>query len=470
MNILYPQRDFINLLLWLILFPALLSFSSVEAKRKPSWVKQRPSDTQFYIGRAMSPKVDGQLNYRTEARNKALKEMSSEIKVNISSNSILRQFENNYQVKEEFEASTHQSVQATLEGYEVLSWENKKEYWVMVRLNKDSYAMRQKQKLDYAKKMCTAYYYDAQKAVDRGDIYEGLLFYVKAIKTIKPHVNEDLTYHDIDGSLNLGSDIFSGIQNAFRKINLTTNQSVYTLQFSKEMQVPLTLNASYIDTKGDLQALANLPLRYSFTKGEGEITTLGTTNYAGSATCDITRLISKRKSQQIKAEFDLDSFLNKETEEDKILLSAFFHEEYLPVAFFNIEVQKSSAYLVIDEVVYGKQASNPIFANMMRSELAQSYFNITDQKDTADFIVTINANFIADGERKGSGYSVFIVFADFHISITDNKSHMEIFAEGFNGLRGMQPGSFDYALKNVREKARQKIVADIFPKMEKVNL
>lgn len=470
MNTFYLKKSINPLLFCLLLFPALLSFSSAQAKRKPSWVKQRPSDPQFYVGRAMSPKFDGQLNYRTEARNNALKEMSSEIKVNISSNSILRQFENNYQVKEEFEASTHQSVQATLEGYEVLSWENKKEYWVMVRLNKDSYAMRQKQKLDYAKKLCATYYYDAQKAVDRGDIYEGLLFYAKAIKAIKPHVNEDLTYRDIDGNLNLGSDIFSGIQGTFRKINLVTDQPTYTLQFSKEMRVPLTLNASYTDAMGEIQALANLPLRYTFTKGEGEITSLGTTNYAGLATCDISRLISKRKSQQIKAEFDLDSFLEKETVEDKILLSAFFHEEYLPVAFFNIEVQKSSAYLVINEVVYGKKPSDPIFANMIRSELAQSYFNITNQRDSADFIVTINANFIADGERKGTGYSVFIVFADFHMRIADNTSQMEIFADGFNGLRGMQPGSFDYALKNVREKARQKIVAEIFPKMEKVNL
>lgn len=469
-----PQKStnpfLFQIIFCLILFPALFSFSSAEAKRKPSWVKQRPSDPEFYIGRAMSPKIDGQLNYRTEARNNALKEMSSEIKVNISSNSILRQFENNYQVKEEFEASTHQSIQATLEGYEVLSWENNKEYWVMVRMNKDSYALRQKQKLDYAKKRCATYYYDAQKAVERGDIYEGLLFYVKAIKAIKPHVNEDLTYRDIDGSLNLGSDIFSAIQNAFRKINLSTNQTIYTLQFSKEMRVPLTLIASYSDTMGHMQALANLPLRYSFTKGQGEISPHGTTSHDGLATCDLKRLISKQKSQQIKAAFDLESFLEKETEDDKVLLSAFFHEAYLPVTFFNIEVQKSSAYLVINEVVYGKKPDDPIFANMMRSELAQNYFNITNQRDSADFIVTINANFIADGERKGSGYSVFIVFADFHMRIADNTSHMEIFADGFNGLKGMQPGSFDYALKDVRQKARQKIITDIFPKMEKVNL
>ena len=47
---------------------------------------------------------------------------------------------------------------------------------------------------------------------------------------------------------------------------------------------------------------------------------------------------------------------------------------------------------------------------------------------------------------------------------------MEIFADGFNGVRGMQPGSYEYALKNVREKVKQKIIQEIFPKMEQVNL
>ncbi len=459
-----------RLIMCLLIFPAILSFSTINAKRKPSWVKQRPSESGYYIGRAMSHKLGGEVTYRTEARNKALKELSSEIKVTISSNSILRQFENNYQVKEEFETSTSESVEATLEGYEVLSWENKKEYWVMVRLNKDKYAMRKKQKLDYAKKMSATYFYDGKSAVKKGNIYEGLLFYTQAIKAIKPHTSEELTYRDIDGSLNLGADIFSAIQDAFRRINLEANQPTYTLQFSKEMKVPLTLHASYVDGLGDSRALANLPLQYSFTKGEGELSNIGTTDRDGLATCDITRLISKRKNQQILAKFNLNLFLEKETEEDKILLKAFFHDEYLPSAMFNIEVQKSSAYVIINENILGKDSPNGIFGKMMRSELAQSYFNITEDKDKADFIVKIDSDFIPGDERKGKGYSVFIVFADFHMAITDNKSHMEIFADGFNGLRGMQPGSYEYALKNVREKAKRKIIAEIFPKMEQVNL
>ncbi len=454
----------------LLVLPSILSLSNIEAKRKPSWVKQRPADPEYYIGRAMSPKEGGEVTYRTLARNKALKELSSEIKVTISSNSLLRQFENNYQLKEEYEASTSESVEATLEGYEVITWEDKREYWVMVRLNKDKYAMRKKMKLDYAKRMCATYYYDGKKAVENGNIYEGLLFYSQAIKAIRQHTNEDLSYKDIDGNLNLGSDIFSAIQEAFRKVDLQTDQPSYILQFSKELKVPLTLQASYIDALGDRRAISNLPLKYYFSKGNGELTKTGNTDREGKAQCDITRLISKRKSQEITAEFNLDIFLEKETKEDRVLLDAFFHDEFLPSTRFNIEVQKSTAYVVINEIVFNEESKGMTFGKMMRSELAQSYFNITEDKENADFIVSIDSEFIAGDEKKGKGYSVFIVFADFHMSIKDNKSQMEIFADGFSGLRGMQPGSYEYALKNVREKAKQKITKEIFPKMEQVNL
>ena len=47
--------------------------------------------------------------------------------------------ESNFEFKEEYEAKINTSVQETLEGYEVLTWEDKNEYWVMTRLSKDKY-------------------------------------------------------------------------------------------------------------------------------------------------------------------------------------------------------------------------------------------------------------------------------------------------------------------------------------------
>ncbi len=448
----------------------LLFSNALYAKKKPDWVKQRPNDSSYFIGRSMSLKQDGDINYRTETRNKALKQLSSEIKVNISSNSILRQFENNYQVKESFESNTFESIEATLEGYEVYTWEDKKEYWVMMRLSKEKYELQKKMKLDYAKKLSATYYIDGLKSVENGDIYKGLLHYIQAIKSIQPHASEDLSYHDINGNYNLGIDIFNAIQDALKKINLQSEKDAYIVQFSKELQIPLRLQATFSDNKGNKHPITNLPLNFSFTKGDGELITSGITNNQGEATCSVSRFISKRKTQEITAIFNALKLYEKENEETKVLLNAFFREESLPITRFNIEVQKSSAFLEIKEVVFGENPNTKTFGNMIKAELAQSYFNITNNKDDADFIVTINSNFIAGDEKKGKGYALFIVFVEFNISIYDNKNKMEIFVDGFSDLKGMLPGSYEHALKNAREKAKQKITDDILPKMEQVNL
>ncbi|MCW3805195.1 LPP20 family lipoprotein [Plebeiibacterium marinum] len=459
-----------RLLAILFITTTFISLNTVSAKKKPDWVKQRPNNPDYYIGRAVALKQGSEITYRSEARNKALKQLSSEIKVNISSNSILSQFENNYQVKEQFESKTYESVEATLEGYEVFTWEGKKEYWVMMRLSKEKYALHKKMKLDNAKKISATYYYEGQESINKGSIYQGLLFYIQAIKAIKPHVGEDLTYRDINGNINLGSDIFSAIQDAFKKVKLQPEHNSYQIQFSKELKMPLTLEAFYYDETGDQVLLPNIPLRFYFSQGEGELTKATTTNNEGKAVCDIHRLISKRKNQQITATFNTEKFYEEEADDTKVLLQAFFHEELLPSATFNIEVQKSSAYIEINETVFGDQPSSQTFGNMMRAELAQSYFNITQNKNEADFVVKINTNFVAGDEKKGQGYSLFIVFVEFHMSITDNKTHMEIFADGFSDFKGMLPGSYEHALKDARQKAKQKIINDILPKMEQVNL
>ncbi len=439
-------------------------------KKKPDWVKQRPSDTSYFIGRSMSLKQEGDINYMTETRNKALKQLSSEIKVNISSNSILHQFENNYQVKESFESKTFESVEATLEGYEVFTWENKKEYWVMMRLSKEKYELQKKLKLDNAKKLSATYYTDGLKSIKNGDIYQGLSQYIQAIKSIQQHVNEDLNYHDINGDYNLGIDIYNSIQDALKKLNLQSEKDVYIVQFSQELQIPLRLQATYSDIKGNKHPVSNLPLNFSFTKGNGELITNGITDNQGEATCSVSRFISKRKTQEITAIFNAHKLYEKEDAETQILLNAFFREESLPLSRFNIEVKKSSAYLEINEVVFGVNPNTKTLGNMIKSELAQSYFNITNEKENADFIVKINSNFIAGDEKKGKGYALYIVFVDFNISIYDNKSKMEIFVDGFSDLKGMLPGSYEHALKNARSKAKQKIINDIFPKIEQVNL
>ena len=454
-----------------ILLMACLLPLNVAAKKKPDWVKQRPNDPAYYIGIGMTAKSGSEIDYKQGARSKALKEMCSEIQVTISSNSVLHQIENNFEFREEYESKVQTSVEQTLEGYEVLTWEDRKEYWVMTRLSKLKYEQRKKQKLDRVKMMATAYYDDAKKAVGQNDAYAALNYLAKAVISIKDHLEEDLTHRTVDGTYNVGTELFGAIQDVFRRLEIVPVQSVYQIQFSKDLQVPIGVNAQFKSDNGEMMPLRNLPLQFSFSKGEGVLTTETTTNRDGYAQIAVTRLISKRKTQEIVAGFDFSYVMNQEADEEiKKLLNVFFPRKLMPVGRISLEIQKSKAYLITEEKIFGELSGSGPFSNMIKTELNENFFTFTNNMEEAEFIVKIKSDFVAGDEKKGQGYSVFLVFADFSISIIDNATQTEIFTDGLNGIRGMRPGNFEYALKEARKQTLEQFHKQIEQRLEQVDM
>ncbi|TRX72439.1 LPP20 family lipoprotein [Carboxylicivirga sp. M1479] len=464
------MKKLTNITLLAITAFLLLSFGA-EAKKKPAWVKQRPSDSSYYMGIASVPKYGSAVEYRQMARGAALKQMSSEIKVNISSNSVLQKIETDSEYKEAYESKIQASVEQTLEGYEVLTWENRKEYWVMTRLSKQKYATAQKMKLDKAKMMAGSYLSDAKKAIANYDAFSALNYLAKGAISLQDHLEDDLTYKTVDGTYNVGTEIFSTIQDVFRRIELSPVQSKYQIQFSKKMEIPIGLNASFIGVNGDKRPLSGFPLTYNFTKGEGVLSSQSKTNNQGYTSVSITRLISKRKMQEITASFDFSHVAESETDEEVLrLLQIFFPEKQMPTVGIAIEVLKSKAYLLSEEKVFGNLDDKGAFTAMVKTELNENFFTFTTNMEEADFVVKINSNFISGDERKGDGYSVFTVFADFSIAIKDVNSQTEVFADNLTGIRGMRPGNFEYALKDTRLKLIEAFKKNIEPRLEQVDM
>lgn len=455
-------------LLPLLIF-LFLPFNSM-AKKKPDWVKQRPNDPAYYIGIANVTKEGSAVEYRQAARGAALKQMSSEIKVNISSNSVLHKIETDYSYKEEYESKVQASVEQTLEGYEVLTWEDRKEYWVMTRLSKQKYERAKQMKLDKAKMMASTYLSDARKAIDNYDAFSALNYLAKGAISLKEHLEEDLTYKTVDGTYNVGTELFSTIQDVLRRIHLVPVQSNYQIQFSKKLEVPIGVNACFTGNTGEKRPLVGFPLKYEFTKGEGVLSSQSKTNQDGYTSVSITRLISKRKMQEITASFDYSHIVESETDEVKRLLQIFFPVKQLPTVGITVEVLKSKAYLISEEKVFGVLDDKGAFTGMLKTELNENFFTFTSNIEEADFVVSINSGFVSGDERKGQGYSVYTVFADFNITIKDVASQTEIFADNLNGIRGMRPGNYEYALKDARIKLIDEFKKQIEPRLEQVDM
>ena len=465
--VIFAKIFIMNLILRYLILSALLQFTltTVDAST-PKWVKQRPVDASHYIGIGMSLKSDK--DYAQTARKKALVEMGSEIKITVSSNSLLQRMETNYHFQEEYISSVHSSVMQTLEGYETETWENKKEYWVMVKLNKSKYEMRLKQKLDHAKMMASSYFYSAREAADKGDVGIAITSYFKAVSALKDHIGDDLTHRTAEGTVNYSIDIMTDLQKLYRKIKFQTDKPVCLFEFSRQSQEPLVLQAFFITERKEVP-IQNLPIRFDFTQGDGVLASQTTTDHNGYAQSVVSRLISRRKLQEVTASLDLASLIKGEDIGDQ-LMRHFSPGDDLPKTRFTIEMNKPTAFFELEEVVFGNSDTGSIFGNLVRADLNENFFNFTNNRENADYIVRLKLNFRKGEERKGTGYSVFIVHADLHLSVISTANKTMIFSDGFLDFRGMLPGSYEQALKDAREKTIDKFRKEIIPKLEEVDM
>jgi len=73
-------------------------------------------------------------------------------------------------------------------------------------------------------------------------------------------------------------------------------------------------------------------------------------------------------------------------------------------------------------------------------------------------------------EKKGNGYSLFIVFADFSISMINAQTGEEVFSDSIDGIRGMRPGSYEYALKDARKNLLKAFKDKIISRLEQLDL
>ena len=99
--------------------------ASHRANKKPSCVSQRPVNESYYVGVGIAPKANSTQSYQQAAKKEALNDLISEIKVTVSSNSVLQSLQNNAEFKQQFESQVKITALNEIENYEVVdSWEN----------------------------------------------------------------------------------------------------------------------------------------------------------------------------------------------------------------------------------------------------------------------------------------------------------------------------------------------------------
>ena len=140
----------------------------------PTWAQSRPISSTYYIGIGVAQKGSGQ-DFRGVAKENALSDLASEIKVNVNSNSLLYTLEREYKFEQEFRETIRTSTDLDLEDFELVeNWEDENSYWMYYRLNKATYAENQRQKKEAAETLAIDFLAKAESAKEEGRTYKSI--------------------------------------------------------------------------------------------------------------------------------------------------------------------------------------------------------------------------------------------------------------------------------------------------------
>ncbi len=413
-----------------IFISAFVLIAPLSAQKKPEWVIERPFSNDYFIGVNFSSKATP--DYIDQAKSKALKDLSSEIIVNINSETFLKTTEIDNQVKQSYENKIKTNVQKDLEGYEQVDiWQDKNEYWVYYRLSKSAYYSLKRQKFEAAVNSSSDLSSKAKQLEASGNIVQAIQTYVLSTKPIEPYLAEtfDVALRNKSSELLFGA--ISSINNLLANTKIIAQNKKVNLKLGEKTDEVLNVKAVY-SVGGVEKNISNLPLIFSNEKGDMSLSSQKTvTNDQGFCSTQMTNVAAVENNASLKVALDLPE-LFKENEDVLIIQSLV--KKMAPYDLFVIMINKPAIYFASSEKNLSAKLSVNLMEPALKEFFKQNNFTFVPNKANADFIVAISA----DTRKGGQAYDLSITFLDADISITNVKANEQIYSKQFANIKGVK--------------------------------
>jgi hypothetical protein len=392
---------------------------------KPMWLKTQPYQDGFYTGIGHSRK-DGSNNYIQAAKKSALDDLVSQIKVNVSSTSILNQLEVDNRFTEQYEQIIQTTAADEIEEFELVdAWEDAGNYWVYYRLSIARYRQIKEEQKRNATVLAMDYFKKGRNSEKAGEKLQALTFYFQAFRSLEKYLADAIRVTVDDQEVLLVNEIYSSIQETLDKIHLKAEPSEINLnrRIDKSTQV-VTVKAKF---REGLSASA-LPLAAAFEKGAGEVYPTYKTNDSGVAKILLTKIGSKELEQTVGVKVDVDALSGASGPIYNLVVKTF----KTPRAQITMTVQRPVVFLSSDEKTLGSMKNHFQITNKLKNLLASNGFEFTNDKKTADLWFDVQA----DSERGSVTGSIYVTYLTSTIKVTALKDNKEIYATTLDRIKG----------------------------------
>lgn len=421
---------------------------------QPDWVKNRPISSLYYIGVGSAVKTADVNQTQQTAKQNALADMSSDISINISSNSVLSMFESNLSLSEDFSKTIKAQTEQDLEGYETVgSYEDLNNYWVYFRLSKSEYQRIKEERKSKAVTKALDLFDKGLTAKNAGDVRLAFMNFIKALEPLKPYFTDPLQVPYQGNDIYLGNELFKVITQTIESIRITASNSQIKV---KQGQLLPAGSFEFKVSGQNGQPLNGLTLSGAYTEKPLRNSKIQTDNN-GLASFTLDAIRSNKNNETLTATLNLESIANEATTD--YVIRKLFTRFRAPEAAITITVVKPIFYITSSEINIETKLNPAPISESLKHKILEGGYTTTDKEVNADYIITINASTKSKGEA--GNYKQSLLNAT--ISVKD-KTGAEVYTKQIDNIIGAH---FDYqqagteAYKEVVKKVENSISREI---------
>ena len=407
---------------------------------KPAvWLESRPNDPKYWHGIGFASHTDSN-NPKMLAKEYAIHEISSQIKVNISSELDIITSDTNGSIDNVIKSVMNSRVNLLLPELELVdNYSTKKGVYFYVRLNKNNYYRTIERLRANAKEISLNYVIQSNKEFGK----RSLILIQNAWREIYPFNDEPIEVQYKNQKHNLFSLIRHKYEDYTNRISVKAflqNENIRTIIDRDNI---LTIEVFDKETG---KMLKDIPIKIK--QSNKSFTYIS--DKKGYIKVDIG---NKTKNSRFDISFFLDHKRLFEGEEDRENILLFSKN----LGSININVVPSKAQIISEEKNLNKPLKSPILEPEIKELLSR---HVEFVKSNPDFYLHINVNTVVKAKNVEPGFP-FFSYCNASVSLVDAENNQEFFMANVADIKGGDFGSFRTAGIRAYDQMKSKILHEL---------
>lgn len=430
-------------------------------KAKPDWVRNRPTNENYYVGVGIASKINNPFDYQQIAKKNALNDLVSEIKVTVSANSVLSQFQDNTQFKQQFESDVKITALNTLEEFNVVdSWEDKDYFWIYYRLSKEEFKDIRRRKMNAAVEKAEDFF-DQALSLSADQLVQSIRLRIKALVALQPYLGEDVQTSRKGKSVFLVNELVNSIQTDLYKVQLKSAITQLNGKVGKPIAEPFDVNAFFRDTFISRTAVPYLPVHLFIDQGKIDGSLQTETDQTGIASFAISKVLHKSPVQTLRIAVDMNRMMRVDSL--NFTLQTLLLLMDVPSTNIRMNITPIRVFMQSAEQNLSKSMNTGYFESILKKMLVADGCVFVTTPAVADYILNIQSNTKSLGIIWGNMRTVSL---DMSLSLTECNRNIEIYKNGLNEIKGFQTTDENAGI-DAYKTACEQFKARIYPTLNK---